>query len=354
MARTHLDNARPPTRLLRALSFLSVPAIGLAAAPASAGGGHGHGHGHDCKQVSFSVTLSPASATRYSVAGRLCRPRGQHASTIQVLLHGSTYSRAYWDLPGAPRRYSYVDAATEAGYATLNLDRIGVGLSDRPPAAEVTVEANAFVAHQIVTALRGGACGGDGPIDAERVVLVGHSLGSSIAALEAATYADVDGVILSGILHNAGPELAGFGALLHPAQLDPRTVGAPPDYFTTLPGARPAFYALADAAPSIIAKDEATKQTVTAAELATFGDGLGVTADIHVPVLVAVGDNDLLFCSAPACSASGTLAAEPAFYAPDSGVETYALPGAGHSINLHENASQWFDVANDWVARRVD
>lgn len=304
-----------------------------------------------CKQLSLPVTLAPTDPTPYHVAAWVCGPPSGH---VQLLLHGSTYSHLYWDFPDGDR-YSYVRAANEEGFLTVNVDRIGIGQSDHPPADQVTVESNAFVAHQIIAALRAGSIvTDDGPLVARRVVLVGHSLGSSIAAYEAATYADVDGVVLSGYLHNEGPLDVAFGSAIYPASFDPETSSAPPNYFTTIPGTRGTyFYDASDADPAVIAEDEATKQTVTLGELSTFVDGFAPTPSIHVPVLVAVGDEDALFCDAPSCTSAGTLVREAAFYSPDAQLETYALPGAGHSMNLHLNASQWFGVANDWAHRHV-
>jgi pimeloyl-ACP methyl ester carboxylesterase len=309
----------------------------------------------DCDAMAITVTLAPTDPTPYAVAAWVCGVRGPHSSTVQLLLHGSTYSHLYWDFPEGGDRYSYVNAASRAGYVTVNIDRIGIGLSSHPPAALVTVESNAYVAHQIITALRDGSLSSRGDrLFARRVVVVGHSLGSSIAAVEAATYGDADAVILSGFLHNEGPKLVAFGSDVYPASMDPETSTAPPLYFTTLPGTRGEFfYNLPDADPRIIAEDEATKQTVTVGELSTFEDGFGVTPSIQVPVLVAVGDEDALFCDAPSCTAGGTLAREAPFYSPQAELETYALPGAGHSMNLHLDAPLWFAVANEWIGHRV-
>jgi pimeloyl-ACP methyl ester carboxylesterase len=172
--------------------------------------------------------------------------------------------------------------------------------------------------------------------------------------VEAATYNDAHGVVVSGLLHNAGPGIGAFSASFYPAFLDPETSSAPPNYFTTIPGTRAAsFYNLANADPQIIATDEATKQTVTSGEFATFVDGFAATPNIHVPVLVAVGDTDVIFCDAPSCTAGGTLTREATFYAPDANLETFALPSSGHSMNLHRNASSWFNVANNWVRRHM-
>src|SRR5712675_837809 len=66
----------------------------------------------------------------------------ERPSTLQILVSGSTYSHLYWDWPTAPE-YSYVRWMAEHGYATLNLDRLGIGISSHPPGEQVTVEAHA-------------------------------------------------------------------------------------------------------------------------------------------------------------------------------------------------------------------
>src|SRR5215207_1390678 len=52
-----------------------------------------------CEDLSFSVILSPESAQVYQVFGVLCSRGGIHHKTIQIALHGSTYSHSYWDWP---------------------------------------------------------------------------------------------------------------------------------------------------------------------------------------------------------------------------------------------------------------
>jgi hypothetical protein len=145
--------------------------------------------GFRCEELSFEVNLSPSDATVYNVFGVLCSRGAIHQATMQIVLHGSTYSHSYWDWPFQPETYSYVRRATAAGYAVLNIDRIGIGQSDHPPAEDVTIGANAYVVHQIVQQLRGGGLvvPSFGRIRAGRVALVGHSLGSVISIQEAAT-----------------------------------------------------------------------------------------------------------------------------------------------------------------------
>lgn len=310
-----------------------------------------------CKEVSFPVSLSPGGAEEYSVFGVLCSQGNIHHKTIQIALHGSTYSHTYWDWPLEAETYSYVRRATAAGYGVLNLDRIGVGRSDRPPAEGVTIGANAHVVHQIVQALRDGdlVVPSFGRIRAERVALVGHSLGSLIAIEEAATYGDVDGIVLTGVSHTVTPVLGEGLSNLYPASLDPHFAGQgiPDGYLTSLPGSRTIFYNLPFADPAVIALDEATKETVTTGELATALPALAMSSGVHTPVLVVVGDLDLAFCEAPSCTASGSLAGEPSFYPAEACAETAIVPDSGHDLNLHLQAQLAYDAVLEWLDRRV-
>ncbi|HSN87682.1 MAG TPA: alpha/beta hydrolase [Thermoanaerobaculia bacterium] len=337
----------------KVLGLLCAIAI-VVLVPSSARAAEG---GLRCEEVSLPVTLSPGDADVYSVFGVLCSRGSVQHKTFHITLHGSTYSHLYWDWPFQPETYSYMRRATAAGYAVLNIDRIGIGQSDHPPAAEVTIGANAHVVHQIVQALRGGdlIVPSFGRIQAERVALVGHSLGSVIAIEEAATYGDVDGVVLTGVSHTVTPALGEIFAVLYPASLDPLFAGRdiPEGYLTTLPGSRTVFYYTPSADPLVIAIDEQTKETVTPAELDTAFPALALSSAVHVPVLVVVGDFDLAFCNAPSCTESGSLAIEPGFYPPDACAEAVAIPGAGHDLNLHFQAPLAYDAVLEWMDRRV-
>jgi pimeloyl-ACP methyl ester carboxylesterase len=308
-----------------------------------------------CEETSFAVTLSPGDATVYDVFGVLCSRGSLEHKTIQIALHGATYGHLYWDFPFQPETYSYVRRATAAGYAVLNLDRIGSGQSDHPPAEAVDIAANAYVVHQIVQALRGGdlVVHSFGRIKAQRVALVGHSLGSVISIQEAATYGDVDGVVLTGVSHTVTPALSDVS--FYPASLDPRFAGRnlPDNYFTTAPGTRTIFYQAPFYDPQVLAVDEQTKETVTLAELNTAVPALSLSSGIHVPVLVLVGDYDVAFCNPPSCTASGSLATEPGFYPADACAEAVAIPNAGHDLNLHLDAQLTFDTILEWMDRRV-
>jgi pimeloyl-ACP methyl ester carboxylesterase len=301
-----------------------------------------------CQEIRLPVSLQEGQPANYEVVGKLCfKPNGK--KVVHLLLSGATYGNVYWDFPLLPEFYSYVRSLTSAGYATLNIDRIGIGESSRPPADQVTIQANAFVVHQLVQALRDGRIG-----SFSKVILVGHSLGSGIALSEQAQYGDANGLILTGFLHATGPGFAEVPTLVYPAQNDPRfaSQNLPDGYFTTIPGKRSAFYFTPVADPNVIARDEQTKETITLGEINTFPPLVFSPTDaqsIHVPVLFVIGSRDNVFCTPPQCSEAQI---EPSFYPADARVEVRVLPGTGHDLNLHFTAPVFFGIAREWSDRR--
>lgn len=309
-----------------------------------------------CQAVTRTVTLSDVDLEQYRMAGWLCWRGTLTQTTVQVLVHGLTYDHHYWDFPTAWPSQSYVAAATAGGYATFAIDRIGDGISDRPLDASVlTTESAAHTLYQVVEALRTGAIGGTA---FGKVVTVGHSFGSQVVAYEAGKYHDVDGVILSGSLHQT--TTGTFTTVLpqfYPAQSDAKFGATTPvGYLTTIPGSRGLiFYDAADAAPAVVTEDEQLKQTATDGEVATITNGDLVTGDIAVPVLLAVGQFDALFCdrSHSCADSQAVLAREAGDFSAQACLEAYVLPGSGHSMNLHVNAGDWFSAALTWSNRRV-
>jgi pimeloyl-ACP methyl ester carboxylesterase len=318
--------------------------------------------GPRCRPERIPVRLAPGNSVTYPIAGSLCADGSPAGRTVEVLIPGLTYGASYWNFPLDPARYSYVRAATAAGYATLAIDRLGTGASGRPPAAEVTAASEALALHQVVTALQAGQIG---PGAFRRVVLVGHSYGSDVALREAATYADVSGLVVTGWL-TAG-NLAGHlrvrasydTAAAHEARFS--GLNFPAGYVTTRPGTRGAdFYNTAYASAAVIADDESLKQPVTSGELTTVVVPVprAMTRRIRVPVLLAVGQDDALNCSSLVAGLScagraAVLARESGNYSPQACLQAYVLPRSGHSMNLHPDAPEWFAAASRWVRTYV-
>lgn len=321
-----------------------------------------------CESRRLPVALYPGLPVTEWVFAKLCLPPGQTPSTVQLLVHGITYSHQYWDFPdpsGPSNRYSYVSAALNAGFATLAIDRIGSGESSRPLGLLVTIEANAYVVHQVVQALRNGWRMGDsGTVRFAKVLLVGHSYGSFTAWYAASDYQDVDGVILSGVSHYISPEtVARVLTPLMPAALDPAFWGRGTydlAYLTTRANTRyRTFYEPGEVTPEVLAQDEKTKGTVTLSEFDTFPLILARPLDIRVPVLLFNGTEDRLFCGtsilgADCSSAEALVAMEAPRLGPNVPcVEGHVLQGAGHALNTIVNAQDWFAVAQAWAVQRI-
>jgi pimeloyl-ACP methyl ester carboxylesterase len=311
-----------------------------------------------CQRERIPVALAAGASARYHLVGWLCADGSPHGRAVEVLIPGLTYGASYWNFPLDPARYSYVRAATAAGFATLAIDRLGTGASDHPPAADVTATAEAFALHDVVQRLHAGQAG---PVRFRTVILVGHSYGSDVALREAAAYADVAGVISTGWLTAGNPagHLQVRDSYDASASDDPKFAHArlPTGYVTTRPGTRSAdFYNTSYASAAVIKQDEALKETVTSGELAsvTVPVPQASTRLIHVPVLLADGQDDSLDCSpslpgVSCASAAALIAREQANYAPQACLHAFVLPKSGHSINLHPDAPQWFAAATRWI-----
>jgi pimeloyl-ACP methyl ester carboxylesterase len=325
---------------------LAVGALGgLSAAPARADSGI------SCQEYLVPVTVS---APGMSVAGQLCVPAGG-ASVVMVLVPGATYNSAYWDFPYDPPVYNFRLAMNDAGYATMTVDRLGTGRSSKPLSATVTAEDQALAVHEVIGALRGGQLRGQ---SFSSVVIGGHSLGSTVVIWEAATYHDVDGVLLTGISHHLN--LANLGLLLatmYPAPLDPKFAGSglDPGYLTTKPGTRKQdFDAPGNPDPGVVSADEATKDVFSTTEAP---DGvaallLPASTSINVPVLLANGQYDKYMCGAGTdCSTAASLAASEArYFSAASHLQTYVLPGSGHDINLAPDTQLYQQAVLSWLA----
>ena len=255
-------------------------------------------------------------AARRPAPSELCLPPGtdrQRVTTVHLAIPGATYSHLYWGWPYRPEKHSYAGHLLTAGYALFVFDRIGTGQSSHPPGATVTIEVNAFVVHQLVRALRSGAIG---KTAFQRVVLVGHALGSIVALA----------------------------------------------YLTTPPGSREASFALAsDPDPQLLALDEATKETVTTAELRTAGAVLTSVSSfaIRVPVLMVAGQFDpgvcggASICASLEASEAAFAIAEGPFFAPDACLETVMIEDAGHYLNLEPTAPATYALIRAWSDAHV-
>jgi len=176
--------------------------------------------------------------------------------------------------------------------------------------------------------------------------------------LEAGTYRDVDGVMITGEAHRLN--LLNV-TLLFANHLRPAVLAGfglyDPGYITTLPGHRAAaFHDPGIYDPSVIAADEATKDVAATTSVpdglitGTFSPLLASLID--APVLVVEGAVDPLFCGPTAtdCSSDASLRAdEGPMYADAPCFEAFVSPNAGHDVNLALSAPAYQARALTWA-----
>ena len=344
----------PPSRAHRrtatVLAFLAVllllPGWSAGSAPVSAPA--------QCREVTVPVKVGGYSGP---ISGTLCAPKC--ATSVQLLVHGFTYDRNYWDFPYRPEKYSYVRRANAEGYATLAIDRLGEGRSGRPLSPFVTYDSNATAIHQVVRALRDGKFG----TSYRKVTLVGHSYGSVASYQVAGRYRDVDALVITGGAHivSAPNVTTLIVANSYPSMLDPkfRGQGRDPGYFTTLPGKRKVFFNEDNVEPGVLRTDERLKQSYALTELPTALPYTFRTESkrINIPTFTINGTEDPFFCKGievADCRSERALADfERPFYGPRAIVETALVPGAGHDLNLERSAGSTFGRILDFVNRHV-
>jgi pimeloyl-ACP methyl ester carboxylesterase len=286
-----------------------------------------------------------------TIHGTLCTPAGVKPETVMVLEPGATYNSVYWDFPYQPDTYSYSLAMNSGGYATLALDPLGTGRSSHPLGALLTSTAQAQAIHAVIQEARQ---------TFQHVILTGHSLGSAVAVMEAATYHDVDALAVTGLQHriNVLTTTKLFTTDFIPAPLDP-VLGSRPGYdlteLTTAPGHRySAFHAPGQVDPKVIEVDEATKDAF-ATTGAPDAIGLGIltaySASVDVPVLVAIGQYDEAFCGflTMTCTQEGVRTTELPYYPKAPSLTTYVLPASGHDLNLNPYAPALHHAVLTWA-----
>jgi pimeloyl-ACP methyl ester carboxylesterase len=313
----------------------------------------GSGRNPDCREIKLDVALQQGQPSDQKIAGTLCKPGGRNAKAVDILVHGATYNRSYWDF-SKRYPYSYVRQAmhSKSGRATFNYDRLATGKSSRPASADVTMDADAYVLHQIIQWFKNKK-------HFSEINVVGHSFGSMIAVREAAYYNDADRLVLTGSLFGTGPALINGEIVTHPANEDPMFAGKGYDegYRTTVPDGKDPFYYLPAANPSIIARDNATKDVISGTQ---FVQGQqqrmapadsNLAKDVRVPVFLIAGQQDRLYCGVDLdCTNMAAVRDLHAPYYPNvPKLDIVTIPDTGHNLTLHPSAGTSFKAIDHWL-----
>lgn len=307
-----------------------------------------------------STNRSPAPCTTpdgtFEVAGHLTAPAALLATPgadVTLYLHDFATGEWYWrlDVEG----YHQAEEMAKRGLASVTIDRLGYGASDRVNGFHSCVGAQADIADQIVGQLRSGGYAVESLPAAPAfggVVLAGLGTGAQIAQL-ASLPGNVDGLVVMGFSDMGRSDrfmTRVFGSMSSCMQ----QVG--PDQAATTDGGYSTFdigsteYRLTnfhDTDPAVLAAALPQQSQHPCKELVSQLEAISIDlrslGTVTVPVLGVYGENDRLFHG-------GAEHIELFTGAPSR--ELVVVPGAGHYTGLERSAPALHDAMAAWLAAR--
>jgi pimeloyl-ACP methyl ester carboxylesterase len=284
------------------------------------------------QRVEFSVRNPAENGATRTIVGYRYDPFCT-ATTAVVLMHGLSYTKESWDVPG----YSVAQKLAAAGYAVIAIDRLGYGESKLDDGYGVTHEAYADMAHQIVEQLRHSGF--------SHVVLGGHSAGAGTAELEAGLYGGVDAIMALGWHHRPSDQLGQdffTGDYVRAAQGDY-------EYFLGTPEHRTEMFYNSDADPAVVAADTKAAVPTPSGEILSIGKQPSrlVVGSIEVPVFLQFGDSDKLFEVQYAPMHAGEFLSSPA-------ITVDIVKDAGHTFMLTKGGLAGTQRMAIWLRSRPE
>ena len=367
--------ARSVYTLLASLTLLLPSALSVPVQPAPDKESH-------CRNVTFTITASvqqydwpaipdltaPGAVTTYlgtfatiiqtvknhtftstfDMAGTYCPatapPQPGKQDAIQIMLHGATYTKEYFQRgawgTGDPK-YSWAINANARGYPTLSVDRLCNGASTRldPRNCQYPIQLEAI--HQVIQQVKHGKNPKVGKHG--QVILVAHSFGSIFASSIASKYPnDAKTLVLTGFPGGGSNNNLGAAAQVYTAAsvADPKRFGnLPSGYFTggSETARANAFYVGAFD-HSIPPLDFATRGTQAVTEtlgLPKVQGALNFRGALHV--LTAEFDPQFFNHTANAYTKDRTLLTTtvPNNFPKKSSYQYYVPPNTGHDLDWH-------------------
>ncbi|KAL4950988.1 Alpha/beta hydrolase family-domain-containing protein [Aspergillus filifer] len=315
---------------------------------------------------------SPSSADRikgdfpinqtFTISAQLCVPKdSKKKGILQIATHGLGFDKQYWDSRIQPEKYSYVDAALNAGYSILTYDRLGVGSSDKPDAYKtVQTPVEVEILKELVLLARSGSLSltdsNNKNTTFEKVVLVGHSLGSGLTLGLLTAYPSLaDGAISTGLIPNklfGQTGQRGFGLEFAP-QSDPVRFGERSSGYLvqgTLGAVQQIFFKKGYFDEELLKYAESIKEAGTVGELVSLAAALGAPAvEYKGPLLFALGEYDFAICQGNCTGAYDLEALRNETFPAARNVDVHIQPGSGHALTMHTNATGHYQAIFDYL-----
>ncbi|KAF2161610.1 hypothetical protein M409DRAFT_28004 [Zasmidium cellare ATCC 36951] len=312
----------------------------------------------------------------YQIAARYCEPEVKNSSrtnTLQLLVHGVTYTKDYWSGLGPPGqgydgdKYSYVAYASKQGYPTLAIDRICNGNSSHPNGLTVIqLPANTEALYQVILQLQPSPTAGGRRFN--KVIPVCHSEGATVCELLMQVHPDAP--VATYVIHGFTNQfLVGGAASVAAVVFLPASIAAPtrfpgldPTYLltTSASGSQGVFY-YGDYDKQVAAYDFANTNPVPAGELATSALSQLPAPLYKGSLLLLNGQNDQIFCAVLptdpligglgncGTGATSTTARTQVLF-PAAKFYYNQVANTGHDLDLHRTAAQTFKISHDYLA----
>ncbi|MFE7192755.1 alpha/beta hydrolase [Kitasatospora sp. NPDC057541] len=311
------------------------------------------------QNVNRTLAACPVDGRTYQVTGHLTAPKavldgGAGPRAVTLYEHGIAAGEWYWrlDAPG----YHHTEELAKKGHASLTIDRIGYGGSDKPDGFGSCIGGQADIAHQIVEQLRAGGYRteqeGRAAVPFDKVVLAGQSNGGQVSQIEAYSFQDVDGLVLMdwtdlGLTPQANARF--FSSLQTCLRGGSAADGAggPGGY---------AYYDLGseefkagnfhDTEPGVVALSAPHQNRHPCGDMASQLGSVLVDLrhlkDIKVPVLFLYGEKDARVQGG---------AEHRALFTGTTDTQLIEIPGAGHYMGMARNAPQVHASLADWLTK---
>ncbi len=289
----------------------------------------------------------------YSRVVKCIKKRSLRNQTLQVLVHGFTYNHAYWDPPKKKLpNHSYARFMAKKGYPVLALDLLGTGASSFPDGDFLNIKQSMFSLAQVLSTTRSLP----NPLGNtfNRIVLVGHSVGTLLAVLTTGTNPGITDLLVA----------TGWSFSPHVVPLSPELITASlatPYIRFPSPVREELFYFTPSAKQSVIKRDNRfladqfsrgvlvegipLLNALALGDLQTIQD-LTQIHQIKVPVLVQLGRFDKI--SPPLMPE-----VDAQLYKGSPDVQVDILEKMGHSFNLHRNRLDSWRGINRWITQRI-
>ncbi len=248
--------------------------------------------------------------------------------TVQLLVHGITYNKYYWDHP-------YVSYMKSTRQSTVAVDLIGVGDSCKK---SVSIDEDAYTLNQVIKELR---------TEYKFLHLIGHSNGANVAIKTQSVYGGADKLVVQGKGFERGPLVPYFDSIVGRYVIMDTTSEEFVKNNTFVFNLRPVMFYYWPEASVIAMMFKKVDSTMSSQQL-RFSYDLGIlkgyqqaqilgVKNIKIPVLLQMGEHDLV---APYdCK-------EKLYW---NNAVLQKINNTGHVFNMHKTCRDTWKRMNSWL-----